>query len=59
MSEINKFQKVAWQCAKDDKRKGYSTGISALAKFYKWVFGRKDFTYDKILDFKNWNKDFL
>ena len=58
MRAINKFQKAAWQCAKDDKRKGSSTEIGDLAKFYKWIFGRKGFTYDKVLDFKNWNKAF-
>lgn len=59
MREINKFQKAAWQCAKDDKKKGFNAEADKIAKFYKWLFKRKCFTYDIVLDFKNWNKEFL
>lgn len=57
---MNKFQKVALQMAKDDKRKGKyeNEPLKYGARGWYSVFksNRNHWLYLKALDFKNWNK---
>ncbi len=54
---MNKFEKVAFQCAKDDIKKGndFST-LKKSKRNYVAIFKEKQFPFDKVVDFKNWNK---
>lgn len=59
---MNKFQKVALQMTKDDKRGGLSIFVDeplkkATRDWYSIFKGNKSrYPYKKALDFKNWNK---
>ncbi len=55
---MNKFQKIAYQIAKDDSKKNgiknmsiqeHSRGLYSYMKLVRWSF-------EKALDFKKWNK---
>lgn len=59
---MNKFQKVALQMAKDDKRSGAdfckdeSLKSAARDWYSKFKGNKSSWSYKKALDFKNWNK---
>lgn len=61
---MNKFQKVALQMAKDDRKKVDNVYKDELLKYgargwYAMFKGNKsNWTYLKALDFKNWNKTY-
>ena len=57
---MNKFQKLAYQMAKDDCKKQLYKGQniqkrSRLAYSF-WNGDREGWPYDRCLDFKNWSK---
>jgi len=54
---MNKYEKVALQCAKDDIKKGYDfVTLKKSKRNYIAIFKEKQFPFDKVVDFKNWNK---
>lgn len=59
---MNKFQKIALQMAKDDKRGGCSIfadePLKKATRDWYAIFKRNKISwpYKKALDFKNWNK---
>lgn len=59
---MNKFQKVALQMAKDDKRGGSDffkdEPLKKAARHWDSIFNgnKSSWTYKKALDFKKWNK---
>lgn len=59
---MNKFQKVALQMAKDDKRGGCNIfkdeSLKSAARYWysKFKGNKSRWPYKKVLDFKNWNK---
>ncbi|WP_165776145.1 hypothetical protein [Clostridium combesii] len=55
---MNKFEKIALQCAKDDVKKGYDFVILKKSKKeYTAIFKRNEYTIEKALDFIKWNKE--
>lgn len=56
---MNKFEKVALQCAKDDiKREGSLINLKNRKRAYAAMFKEWKWSFAEALDFKNWNKDF-
>jgi hypothetical protein len=57
---MNKFQKVAYQMAKDDSKKELykSQNIQKRGRiaYSFWKSDRENWTFGKCLDFKNWSK---
>lgn len=54
---MNKYEKVALQCAKDDMKKRYGFATLKKAKReYMAIFREDQFPFAKAVDFKNWNK---
>lgn len=59
---MNKFQKVAFQMAKDDKRSGVDffkdEPLKKAARHWYSIFkgNKSSWPYKKALDFKKWNK---
>lgn len=58
---MNKFQKVAYQMAKDDSKKEIYKGQSIQKRSRRtysfWNADRKGWTFQKCLDLKNWSKN--
>lgn len=54
---MNKFQKIAVQCTKDDIRKGFKLVSFRLSKnFHLSIFKHRRMIVREALDFKEWNK---
>jgi len=54
---MNKYEKVALQCAKDDIKKGCDfTSLKKSNRAYAAIFKEERFPFAKAVDFKNWNK---
>lgn len=54
---MNKFQKIAVQCAKDDIRKGFKLVPFRLSRnFHLSIFKHRRMTVRGALNFKDWNK---
>ena len=57
---MNKFQKVAYQMAKDDFKKELYKDQNVVKRSRICYSGfnrdKKHWTFEKCLDFKNWNK---
>ena len=58
---MNKFQKVAYQMAKDDSKKEMYKGQSVQKRSRRgysfWNGDREGWPFKRCLDFKNWNKN--
>lgn len=58
---MNKFQKVAYQMAKDDSKKELYKGQSVQKRsrrgYSYWKKDRESWPFEKCLDFKNWSKN--
>lgn len=55
---MNKFEKIALQCAKDDMKKGYDfITLKKSKREYAAIFKRDKYNIEKALDFKQWNKN--
>lgn len=54
---MNKFEKIALQCAKDDSQKSYDfVSLKKSKREYVTIFKKNNYSLEKALDFKNWNK---
>ena len=54
---MNKFEKVALQCAKDDARKGYEFAkIKKSKRDYVAIFKKNKYSFNHVVGFKRWNK---
>lgn len=58
---MNKFQKVAYQIAKDDSKKGLYRGqnIVKIGRKTYSVFNKERvrWSFEKCVDYKNWSKN--
>lgn len=58
---MNKFQKIAYQLAKDDCKKELYKGQSVQERsrtcYSMWNSNKKHWSFEKCLDFKNWSKN--
>lgn len=55
---MNRFEKIALQCAKDDINKGYDfTNLKKSKREYAAIFKENSYTIEKAFDFKSWNKE--
>ena len=55
---MNKYQKLAVKCAKDDLKKCYNNEFTFkfLKNFYLNLFKKNSYCIKKAIGFKNWNK---
>ena len=57
---MNKFQKIAYQMAKDDSKKEIYKGQSVQKRSRRgysfWNIDRESWNLQRCLDFKNWSK---
>ena len=57
---MNKYQKIAYQLAKDDSKKEIYIDQNVKKRsriaYSVWNNKRSEWTFEKCIDFKNWSK---
>ena len=57
---MNKFEKIALKCAKNDKKNGFDVpSIKKQKREYVKTFREEKYSFEKALDFKNWCENML